>query len=237
EWLAVDEDDEDEEIQFDSRYIQFLISSSRAADLLGQLDTAGKWAHTQEGELTEGIIEAPPMLGEDGYDATDHGAPRAIGYPELRADMVDQQGAIAWTFGDDEPTTQSPVDINVFKIVDGELIGLAPLGPEDDAYALPEYPRAGNLYYDHGDGVEEADAVGADASPENAGGVAEASEMIGETDNDTDSDVLAYQDLPDDAQQFVDSAVDAVNSEGYDSVTDFDDWDERFYPLQSMTEV
>ncbi|WP_158294332.1 hypothetical protein, partial [Halorubrum sp. SP9] len=60
------------------------------------------------------------------------------------------------------------------------------------------------------------------------GGVAEASEMIGETDNDTDSDVLAYQDLPDDAQQFVDSAVDAVNSEGYDSVTDFDDWDERF---------
>lgn len=211
---------------FDSQFVQFLISSSRASDILGQLDTAGMWAYTQEGEFTEGIIEAPPMLGEDGYDATDHGAPRAIGYPELRADMVDQQGAIAWTFGDDEPSTQSPVDVNVFKIEDGELVGLAPLTPEDEAYALPEYPRGGNVYYDH-DG-EEPEDVGADAEPENAGGVDAASDMIDGTDDDTDEDVLAYQDLPDDAQDFVDDAVEAVNSQGYDGVEDFDDWDERF---------
>jgi len=197
------------------------------------------WAYTQEGEFTEGIIEAPPMLGEDGYDATDHGAPRAIGYPELRADMVDQQGAIAWTFGDDEPSTQSPVDVNVFTITDGELEGLTPLTPEDEAYALPEYPRGGNVYYDHAEETSATDAssettskhgdgVGADAEPENAGGVADASEMIGGTDDDTDEDVLAYQDLPDDAQDFVDDAVEAVNAQGYDGVEDFDDWDERF---------
>jgi len=211
---------------FDSQFVQFLINSSRASDILGQLDTAGMWSYTQEGEFTEGIIEAPPMLGEDGYDAADHGAPRAIGYPELRADMVDQQGAIAWTFGDDEPSTQSPVDINVFKITDGELEGLAPLTPDDEAYALPEYPRGGNVYYDH-DG-ETPEDVGADAEPENAGGVGAASDMIDGTDNDTAEDVLAYQDLPDDAQDFVDDAVAAVNSQGYDSVEDFDDWDERF---------
>jgi len=210
---------------FDSQYIQLFISSSRAADVLGQLDTAGKWAHTQEGDFTEGIIEAPPKLGDDGYDASDHGAPRAIGYPELRADMVDQQGAIAWTFADDEPTTQSRVDVNVFTIEDGNLVGLAPLGPDDEAYALPEYPRGGNLYYDH-DGTPED--VGADTEPENAGGVADASEMIDGTDNDTSSAELAYQDLPDAAQQFVDDAVAAVNSKGYDTVEDFDDWDERF---------
>lgn len=216
---------------FDSQFVQFFISSSRAADILGQLDTAGKWAYDTEGNFTEGIIEAPPKLGDDGYDASDHGAPRAIGYPELRADMVDQKGAIAWTFGDDEPTQRSRVDVNVFMVTENdegnvEMEACAPLTPDDEAYALPEYPRGGNVYYEH-DGAPED--VGADAEPETDGTVAEASEMIdGGTDGDADSDELLYQDLPAAAQDFVDDAVAAVESQGYDSVEGFDDWDERF---------
>jgi len=215
---------------FDTEYVQLFISSSRAADVLGQLDTAGKWSFTQDGEFTEGIIEAPPKLGDDGYDAQDHGAPRAIGYPELRADMVDQRGAIAWTFGDDEPTTQSRVDVNVFCVTEGEdgpdMEACAPLQPDDEAYALPEYPRGGNIYYDHNGAPNE---VGADVEPENSGGVAAATEMAsGGTDDMVDEQILAYQDLPSDAQQFVDDAVAATEAQGYDSVTEFDDWDERF---------
>ena len=215
---------------FDTDYVQFFISSSRAADVLGQLDTAGKWAFTSDGEFTEGIIEAPPKLGDDGYDATDHGAPRAIGYPELRSDMVDQRGAIAWTFGDEEPTTQSRVEVTLFRVTEDDgnvdMAACAPLTTDDEAYALPTYPRGNGVYYDHDDAPED---VGADAEPENSGGVADATDMIdSSTDNDTDEDELAYQDLPDDAQTFVDEAVEAVESQGYDGVEDFDDWDERF---------
>ena len=191
---------------FDADYVQFFISSSRASDVLGQLDTAGKWAFDQEGNFTEGIIEAPPKLGDDGYDASDHGAPRAIGYSELREDMVDQRGAIAWTFADEEPTTQSRVDVTLFQITENEdgevdMEACAPLSPDDEAYALPTYPRGGNLYYDHDEAPED---VGADAEPENSGGVADATEMI---DSGTDTTPTARNwriRSPDDAQVFVD---------------------------------
>lgn len=224
-----------DEQAFDSRYVQFFISSRRAASLLGQLDTAGKWAFTQDGEFTEGIIEAPPMLGEDDYDTEAHGAPRAIGYPELRQDMVDQSGAIAWTFGDDEPTTQSPVDVTILKVEDNEIVGAcAPLSPEDDAYAKPTYPRRGNVYYEHAEGTSATDTdldTGADADPETDEGVAEATAMAGafdQTDNSDDEMELAYQDLPDAVQNFVDNGVEQVTMRDLDSITEFDMWDAAF---------
>jgi hypothetical protein len=223
-------DGEPADDEFDTEYLQIFISSSRAADVLGQLDTAGKWAFTSEGELTEGIIETPPEFGSEGYDAEAHGAPRAIGYPELRADMVDQRGAIAWTFGDDEPTTQSPVEVDIFRLTedDGttEMAKCVPLTPGDAPYAKPTYPRAGNLYYD----ANATADVSADAEPETDEGVADASELIdaNSADDDTKDALLAYEDLTEAGQEFVDAAVDAAETQGYDSVTAFDDWDDRY---------
>lgn len=138
-------------------YVQFIISPRRAIDVLGALDTAGKWAFDQAGDFTEGIIETVPQ------DEDDDLAPRALGFPELRADMVEQPGAIAWFFdtdGDEEPTQQTRVDVGCYRVDGDDLEPLVPLTPEDENYALPTYPRS--TYWDHdaedvsGDNVDEA---------------------------------------------------------------------------------
>jgi hypothetical protein len=201
---------------FDTEYVQFLISSSRASDILGQLDTAGMWAYTSDGEFTEGIIEAPPKLGDDDWDTSEDGAPRAIGYPELRTDMVAQQGAIMWDFGGDgEATTQSPVEIQTFKVTDDGLQAIAPLTPDDDAYALPTYPRAGNVYWDH-EGDTDA---GSDAEPSSEAGMDDAAAaMQGESEESDGYDVLT-----DDGQNFVDNAVTAMQDAGVSELSDLGD--------------
>ncbi len=239
-----------DEDTFNAEYAQFLISSSRATEILGQLDTAGKWAHDTEGNFNEGIIEAPPKMGDDDYDSDDHGAPRAIGYSELRADMVGQKGAISWTFDDDEPTTQSPVDVNIYKVVEGEdgeesLEALTSLSPEDDAYALPTYPRQGNLYWGGTDGGE---SHGADAEPDTDDGIEDAKEMMNDDGSSNDSSGSqtrnasdgsdydgppSYDELTDDGKEFVDGGVEAIQStelmgvDDFDTNDDLDDFDER----------
>jgi hypothetical protein len=204
---------------FDTEYIQILVPSSRAESLLAALDTAGKWSHNQDGEFTEGVLEAPPELGTDDYDADTHGHPRVIGYPELRSDMDGQRGAIAWTYDiedDEEPSKQSPVSLNVYKITDGEdgstLEALAPLTPEDDAYAKPTYPRGNGLYWD-----ENGGNTGSGESS-TTGGVDEAQQMMDDSDG---------VELSDDAEGFVSDALEAMDQMDYDSVTDFDDFDDR----------
>jgi len=222
---------EGEEIEdgFDAEYVQFFISARRASTVLGTLDTAGNGSHTQDGEFVEGIIEYPPAMGEDGYDPENDGAPRAIGYPELRADMVDQQGAIAFRFADDEPTTQSRVLVDFYRIIEGEdgaeLEGLSPLAPEDEAYALPTYPRGGNVYWDHGsEATEQPEDVGVDAEPSTSGGMADAQSVM-----ETETEELTYEDLGDEGQAFVDWALAAMEQmdDEYESVTEVDDWDEQ----------
>jgi len=227
---------------FDTEYVQFFISSNRATQILGQLDTAGKWTHTREGEFTEGIVEAPPKLGDDDYDADSHGTPRAIGYPELRADMVDQRGAISWTFGEDPPSTQSPVDVTVYRVIEGEdgpeMEGLAPLTPEDDAYAKPTYPRGGNLYYDHdgevpedgegGSGTPDPEAVGADADPTSDQTVGDVTPSMGDS-----PDTLTYGALSEAAQEFVDDAVSTASDFGIESTDEIDGFDEKVATLQA----
>jgi len=215
---------------FDTQYAQFFITARRASNVLGILDTAGNGSHSEDGEFTEGIVEYPPAMSEDGYDPENDGAPRAIGYPELRADMVDQQGAIAFRFGDNEPTQQSRVLIDFYQVVEGddglEMEGLAPLQPDDEAYALPTYPRGGNVHWDHGDGAtERPEDVGADAEPSTSGGISEAQAVM---DNDS-TDELTYDDLGDEGQQFVDWALAAMEQmdDDYESVTEVDDWDEQ----------
>jgi len=226
-------DGEEVEDGFSEDYIQIFVSASRAARVLGALDTAGMWAIDSDGAMTEGIIEAPPELGTNGYDSETHGAPRAIGYPELRADMVDQRGAIAYTFADEEPTQQSRVEVTLYTITDDTLTALAPLTPGDDQYALPTYPRAGNLYWDH-DSVGGQD-MGEDAEPQSDDAVQDAQDMLSEESDDTVTDQgnslasqTSYNGLSESGQDFIDSAVKGVNAKDYDEVQDFDDWDERW---------
>jgi len=231
-------DGEELEDGFSTDYIQVFVNSRRAGSVLGALDTAGQWAIDTEGNMTEGLMEAPPEMGSDSYDTETHGAPRAIGYPELRADMVDQQGAISWTFGDDEPTTQSRVDVTLYKIEDGELTALVPLTPDDPDYALPTYPRGNNLYWDH-DSVDGQD-MGADAEPETDNAVQDAQSMMSDQGNslasqtsDDDADETTYDDLSDSGQTFVEEAVAGIEAKGYDEIQDFDDWDERWATASS----
>jgi len=138
---------------------------------------------------------------------------------------VNQRGAISYTFADEEPTQQSRVDVTVYTLESGDLEALVPLSPDDPAYALPTYPRKGNLYWDH-DSVDGQD-MGADATPEQDGGVKDAQAMMSGDDADND-DSVTYGDLSDSGQSFVDSAVEGVNAKDYDAITDFDDWDERW---------
>jgi len=202
-------------------YIQVFISSSRATQVLGALDTAGKWATTSEGNVTEGIIEVPPEFGTEDYDAETHGAPRAIGYPELRADMVGQTGAISWTFDSDDPSRTSRIDIDFYTVEDGALeAALRPLTTDDEAYAKPTYPRLGNFYWEVQ--ADEQD-MGADVEPESNGGVAEAKAMM----NGSDVEETTFDDLNDTAQEFVEDAVDALSGE-FESVGELDDWDDRY---------
>jgi hypothetical protein len=101
-----------------------------------------------------------------------------------------------------------------------------PLTPGDAPYAKPTYPRAGNLYYD----ANATADVSADAEPETDEGVADASELIdaNSADDDTKEALMAYEDLTEAGQEFVDAAVDAAETQHYDSVTAFDDWDDRY---------
>lgn len=224
---AADFDGEPVEGGFDTKYIQVIIGAKRATTVLGLLDTAGRWARDSDGNVTEGIIEAPPKLGSDEYDSETHGAPRAIGYPELRADMVGQRGAVSWTFTEDEPTTQSPVSLDFYKVTDDGLEALTPLTPNQDAYALPTYPRANNFYWDEND-----DGIDADAEPETDNGVAEAAAEMQADDGE-----MTYGDLNDDEQDFVDTAVDAVQTKGYDSAWDFGDFEERVEAAKAEGEI
>ena len=219
----------------DAEYIQVFVSARRAGPLLGQLDTAGMWSHAEDGSFVEGILETPPEFGTDDYDPETHGAPRAIGYPELREDMVGQRGAVLYSFQSDNPTQTTGIDIDFFTVEDGDLSALSPLTPEDDAYNLPEYPRGGRLYWEHDDDVDAQD-MGEDVRPNTDDGVAEAKAMLEEDDTTNDSG-MPYEGLSEDGRAFVDTAVEAINKKGFASITDFDDWDERYEKAKAADEI
>jgi len=226
-------------------YIEVSIGSSRAMDILGVLDTAGMWFTTQEGEVVEGLFETPPNFGTDVYDSEEDGYPRLTGYPSLRSDMVGQRGAITAEFDVDDKTeadTRSAIEVDIFKVNDDdELEALYPLTPEDDAYAKPEYPRYNNTFWDDsasaGGAAPEGD-VGADTEPETDETLADAADAIadggsnddgGDTGNSSSSDDedIAYDDLNDDAQDFVDDAVGAMNAKDMATIRELDDFEER----------
>jgi len=239
-------------------YIEVSIDSSRAVDILGALDTAGKWFSTQDGEVVEGLFETPPNMGTDLYDSDEDGYPRLTGYPSVRADMVGQRGAIVSDFDVDDKTeadTRSAIEVDIFKVnEDDELEALYPLTPEDPSYAKPEYPRYNNTYWDDADAAGGAapEDVGADTEPETGDSLADATEELaadggddesaecssassssvgadseGNDDGSDDDESFGYDDLTDDAQQFVDDAVGAMDNADMDSITELDDFDER----------
>lgn len=219
--------------EFGDDYITVNVASRRAADVLGSLDTAGQWFTTKEGEVVEGILETPPNFGTDVYDAEEDGRPRLVGYPELRADMVGQSGAISFTNGDGGSNGNAPKEVDVYKLDDGNLEALVPLQPDDEAYNLPTYPRVNGRYWDDdaGDGSVEADA-----EPETTEGVAEAQQMMSDDDGQSEPDVV-YTDLTDDAQDFVNDALQAMGAKGYESVTEFGDFEERVQTVRADGEI
>lgn len=201
---------------FESDYITVSISARRASRILGALDTAGMWYRDQDGNVREGLFETPPHFGTEEYDSDEHGAPRLVGYPELRSDMVGQRGAISWTFGDEGSSGNRAVEVDVYKVTDDGLEALTSLTPEDDAYALPTYPRGGSLYWDDSDST--GGGANADAEPQTDDSVEDAREMMSD-------DSVSYEDLTDDAQDFVLDAVDAIEALDEDSVDAFEDPD------------
>jgi len=159
--------------------------------------------------------------------------------------MVGQRGAITADFNVDDKTeadTRSAIEVDIFKVIDGGLQALTSLTPDDDAYALPEYPRASNTYWDDADaagGVAPED-VGADTEPESSGDLTDAAEELsadgGDVDDGDEGDTTAgnedteevvYDDLNDDAQQFVDDAVSAMEAKDMATITELDDFEER----------
>lgn len=219
---------------FDDDYISVEINSSRAADLLGALDTAGQWFTTKEGEVVEGILETPPNFGTDVYDADEDGHLRLVGYPELREDMVGETGAISFTNGDGGSNGNAPKEVDVYKLDDdGNLEALVPLQTDDEAYNLPTYPRVNGRYWDADAGEGNVEA---DAEPETTEGVAEAQQMMSGDDGQSELDV-AYTDLTDDAKSFVNDALQAMGAKGYESVTEFGDFDERVQTVRADGEI
>jgi len=221
-------------------YIEVSIGSSRAMDILGVLDTAGMWFNSQDGEVVGGLFETPPNFGTDLYDSDEDGYPRLTGYPSLRSDMVGQRGAITAEFVDDgeENTTRTGIEVDIFSVSDeDELEALYSLTPEDDAYAKPEYPRYNNTFWDDTDAAGGAapEDVGADTEPETGDSLADATEELaadgGDSDDGDDTgnsdESFGYDDLTEDAQQFVDDAVGAMENADMDSITELDDFDER----------
>jgi len=247
---------------FDADYFQVSISSRRASRILGALDTAGQWFRTKEGDVAEGIMETPPNFGTEVYDSDEDGYPRLVGYPELRADMVGQKGAITFTWGDSNASGNRAKEVDVFRVTDDGLEALIPLTPGDGAYALPEYPRSGNTMWDDaeaaGGSADEGD-VGADTEPESGLGLDDASEALadssGETDdseadegNENSSDgvesseseedpTVGYDDLNDDAQAFCDDAVKAIEAKDLSSITALDDYEERVATFDGTVNV
>jgi hypothetical protein len=210
--------------EFPTDVVQLSIAGRRAQDVLGALDTAGGWFFDPDGNVVEGLFEPHPKMGDEDYDPDTHGAPRLTGYPELRADMVGEKGAIAFTFGDANSSGNRAKEVTLFEVVeeDGEEVlgdALTPLHPEDDAYAKPTYPRYNGLYWDHDDADIDVDR-GEDAQPSDGGGVDEAREALM-------GDDPSYEDLGSDATEFVDDAGKAMAAKGYDSIEGFDDFEER----------
>jgi len=214
-------------------YIEVSVNASRAAEILGALDTAGFWCENQDGELVEGLFEAPPQMGTDEYDNEKHGNLRLTGYPELRADVVGEQIALMCEFDADgeEIDTRTAIDTTVFTVNGGALDALVPLTPEDDAYAKPEYPRGNNRYWTETEGsAPTPDDVGADAEPNTDAGLSDAqAEMSEET---------TYDDLTEDGQQFVDQAVENVMAQGdFETITDLEDYDERVQTQKAKHDI
>lgn len=219
-------DGEPVEDAFDGvEYATLTISGRRAGRILGALDTAGQWGRTQEGEVVEGLLEAPPNFGTDEYDADEDGSPRLIGYPELRSDMVGQRGAVSFTFGDANQSGNRSKEVDIFHIEDNELVALTPLSPDDDAYALPTYPRKNNFYWD-----DNTSADGADAAPETDDGVSDAQEMMSD-----DDDTVEYKDLTEDEVGLVEDAMQAMAKQGWESVDAFDEHTDRSFEERVVT--
>jgi hypothetical protein len=205
----------------DADYMQFTISGSRGMDVLGALDTAGTWFTSKEGDVIEGLFEVPPSFGTDAYDPDTDPAPRLTGYPELRADMVGQRGAILCSFDTDDPSeadTRTAIDVTLLRVSGEDMAALAPLTPEDEAYAKPTYPRLNNAFWgEHGSGDgTSTTGAGVDAEPQTSGGVASAQKMV-------TSSVESYEDLTEDGQAFVDDAVEAIETVDHDGPEDFAD--------------
>jgi hypothetical protein len=210
----------------DCDYMTITVSGSRGTDVLGVLDTAGRWFMDQDGNVTEGLFETPPSFGTDSYSPDDDPAPRLTGYPELRADMDGQMGAIHCTFAVDDPTeadTRSPKDISILRADGDELTALAPPTPGDDHYHKPTYPRVNNTFWTDVDDTETANGTASPDSDSDA--IASAKEAISGDDSDETEASMTYDDLSDDGQQFVDAAVEAMTDVGYDSVASFSDPD------------
>lgn len=202
--------------ELDEDYLTVTINGSRGTDVLGALDTAGRWFTDKEGTVIEGLFETPPGFGTDAYDAENDPAPRLTGYPELRSDMVGQRGAILCSFDTDDATeagTRTAIELSLFSVTDDDTFdALLPLTPEDDAYAKPTYPRVNNTVWE--DGV--------DASGQTSGGVASAQAMMDDADDDSD---VTYDDLNPKGQAFVDDAVEAIETMDLAGVGDFEDPD------------
>lgn len=218
---------------FDTDYFQVTINSRRASRILGALDTAGQWFATQDGDVVEGLFETPPNFGTEVYDSDEDGYPRLVGYPELRADMVGQPGAIAATWGDSNSSGNRAKNVDIFRVVDDGLEALTPLQSDDEAYALPEYPRGNNTMWSDADaagGAAEEGDVGADAEPETDADMTDAAQMMSDDDNSvTETDGITYSDLNDNEQSFVDDAVEVLDAEDspVDSVNEIDDFEDR----------
>ena len=194
-------------------YMTLTISGSRGTDVLGALDTGGRWFTDSDGTVTEGLFEVPPTFGTDDYDPDVDPAPRLTGYPELRADMVGQRGAFLCSFDTDDPSeagTTTAIDVDVFRVDENDdMEALTPLSPDDDAYAKPTYPRVNNTFWQDGD-------AGSGAEPEHNGGVSEAQAIMDGDSNTSDSDTsdgTDYDDLTDDEQEFVDAAVEVIDAD------------------------
>lgn len=203
---------EDNEIS--TSHVQVTIPAKKAQSILGALDTAGMYFHDRDGNVVEGLFETPPNFGTDEYDSDEDGFPRLVGYPELRADMDGQAGAIAWTFGAEGQSGNRATDIDVFKVQDESLVALTPLSADDEAYNLPTYPRVNGLYWDHHD--SEAADVGADAEPRSS------REAVDEAQSMMDSDETTFEDLTDDEKSFVESAENVVGDSDIESVWELD---------------
>jgi hypothetical protein len=199
---------ESEEVDgFGEDVVRLMDGSSSGMRLLQLLDSRGGLSayYNENGDKSGGLIEYPPEYNTDGYSPSNGNDryPRVVRLQcELREDMMEQAGVLFYYQSDEAYNGNHMTKVSVFN---GDADPTNEIEPQSDGRE-PDY--LGYLEWDEPDadgGSDEGNANNADDSDD--GETVVSTDAFGTATDDSDDTPVTYENLGENDQTFVDTAV------------------------------